>query len=328
MNEKHFTGIYAPYIKDFIALKRGLGFKYDSESTIYSIFDRFTVHRGVKVVGITRELADDWCRKNKNESDSYRKHRVICLCQLSSYLCQIGIRSYIPQIPVFRSTFTPYIFSKNEVMALFNAADQLRAKRKSMKTILFSIPVLLRFLYATGVRINEALTLKNKDINLDDHYFILRDNKNGKERMIPISQSLALVCREYLANRNKLPLYQPGGDYFFVSANGSIIKSDAVYRNFRKILKSAGINFLGEHRGPRVHDLRHTFSVHSLAMMAESGMDMYCSLPILSTYLGHQSLQATNSYVRLTAEIYPELLKDVDTICLNVFPKIECNENY
>jgi hypothetical protein len=62
--------------------------------------------------------------------------------------------------------------------------------------------------------------------------------------------------------------------------------------------------------------------------MAESGMDMYCSLPILSTYLGHQSLQATNSYVRLTAETYPELLKDVDTFCLNVFPKIECNENY
>jgi integrase/recombinase XerD len=137
-----------------------------------------------------------------------------------------------------------------------------------------------------------------------------------------------LVCSEYLANRNKLPLYQPGGDYFFVSANGSVVKSDAVYRNFRKILKSAGINFLGEHRGPRVHDLRHTFSVHSLATMAESGMDMYCSLPILSTYLGHQSLQATNSYVRLTAEIYPKLLKDVDTFCLNVFPKIECDESY
>jgi integrase len=328
MNEKHFIGIYAPYIKDFIALKRGLGFKYDSESIIYSIFDRFTIQRGEKAVGITQELAYEWCKKNKNESDSYRKHRVICFCQLSSYLCQVGIRSYIPQIPVFRSTFTPYIFSKNEVMALFNAADQLRSKKRSMKTILFSIPVLLRFLYATGVRISEALYLKTEDINLDDHYFILRDSKNGKERMIPISQSLASVCREYVANRNKIPLFQPKNEYFFISANGSVITRDAFYRNFRKILKSAGINFLGDHRGPRVHDLRHTFSVHSLAMMAESGMDMYCSLPILSTYLGHQSFHSTNSYVRLTAEIYPELLKDVDTICLNVFPKIECYGSY
>jgi len=133
---------------------------------------------------------------------------------------------------------------------------------------------------------------------------------------------------EYVANRNNLPIDQPGNEYFFISANGSNIKRDAVYRNFRKILKSAGINYLGEHRGPRVHDLRHTFSVHSLVMMAESGMDMYCSLPILSTYLGHQSLHSTNSYVRLTAEIYPELLKDVDAICLNVFPIIECYESY
>ena len=57
--------------------------------------------------------------------------------------------------------------------------------------------------------------------------------------------------------------------------------------------------------------------------MAESGVDLYTSLPILSTYLGHQSLGATNGYVRLTATMYPDLLKDVDMICLNVFPNIE-----
>ncbi len=328
MNNKQFWGIYAPHIKDFVALKRGLGFKYDTEETIYSIFDRFTIRRGDNTMGVTRELANEWCKKNENESESYRKHRVICLCQLSTYLCKIGIRSYIPRIPVLHSTFTPYIFSKNEVIELFNAADHLRAKRRSMKTVLFSIPVLIRFLYATGVRISEALSLKKNDVNLKDNYFILRDSKNGKERMIPISQSLAEVCREYAANRDKLPLYLAKNACFFISANGSTIRRDAVYRNFRKILKKAGIDYLGEHRGPRVHDLRHTFSVHSLVLMTESGMDMYCSLPILSTYLGHQSLQATNSYVRLTAEIYPELLKDVDVICLSVFPNVDSYGNY
>ncbi len=326
MNKRHFFGIYAQHIKDFIALKRGLGFKYDTEENIYSLFDRFTVQRGEQTLGITRELADAWCKKNENESSSYRKHRMICLSQLAAYLCQNGIRSYIPQIPVLRTSFTPYIFSKTEITALFHAADQLRAKRKSMKTIIFSIPVLLRFLYATGVRISEALALKNQDINLDDKYFILRDSKNGKERMIPISQSLAIVCRDYVTNRNRLDC-QAGNEHFFISCNGLPIKRDAVYRKFRLILRVAGISHLGENRGPRLHDLRHTFSVHSLAMMAEDGMDLYCSLPILSTYLGHQSLHSTNSYVRLTDEIYPELLKDVDAICLNVFPNIENYES-
>lgn len=68
--------------------------------------------------------------------------------------------------------------------------------------------------------------------------------------------------------------------------------------------------------------MRHTFAVHSLAKMVESGMDLYCALPILSTYLGHKSYQATNNYVRLTEDIYPNLLEKVDAICFNVFPKI------
>jgi len=69
--------------------------------------------------------------------------------------------------------------------------------------------------------------------------------------------------------------------------------------------------------------IRHTFACHALANMAESGVDLYTSLPVLSTYLGHQSLSATNGYVRLTAAMYPGLLKDIDMICLNVFPNVE-----
>ena len=69
--------------------------------------------------------------------------------------------------------------------------------------------------------------------------------------------------------------------------------------------------------------LRHTFAVTSLAQMAEAGVDLYSTLPILSAYLGHKSLNSTDNYVRLTAEMFPGLLKDVDMVCLNVFPDIK-----
>lgn len=55
-------------------------------------------------------------------------------------------------------------------------------------------------------------------------------------------------------------------------------------------------------------------------------MDIYCSLPILSTYLGHQSLEATNKYVRLTKEMYPDLVYTIDTIYTDVFPSIDDNK--
>jgi hypothetical protein len=46
------------------------------------------------------------------------------------------------------------------------------------------------------------------------------------------------------------------------------------------------------------------------------------TLPILSTYLGHQSLRATNNYVRLTSEMYPELIRKIDIIGFDIFPKM------
>lgn len=56
---------------------------------------------------------------------------------------------------------------------------------------------------------------------------------------------------------------------------------------------------------------------------AESGLDLYYSLPILSEYLGHQSLEATEKYVRLTSEMYPGLIHDVNSICAYAFPEVD-----
>jgi site-specific recombinase XerD len=55
--------------------------------------------------------------------------------------------------------------------------------------------------------------------------------------------------------------------------------------------------------------------------MVEAGIDLYVSLPVLSNYLGHQSLSATEHYVRLTANMYPDLISNLNTVCLDVFPK-------
>lgn len=108
-------GIYAPYIKEYIDFKRSLGFKYKTEATIFALFDQLTVKRAEKKVGITRDLAEAWRGLNSNESSSYRYHRCVCLNQLASYLCKIGIPSYALQLPPNKSIFVPYIFSMDEV---------------------------------------------------------------------------------------------------------------------------------------------------------------------------------------------------------------------
>lgn len=320
---KPFWGIYACHLRDFIALKRQLGFKYQTEERILSIFDRFTIERGESIVGITKELADSWYNVSETSSDSYRYHRVVCLNQFSTYLCERGIHSYIARLPLNKGTFTPYIFSTRQIKALFAGCDGLRSVKNNYNSIVIILPALVRLLYGTGLRISEALALEDSDVNLEDNYLVVRDSKNGKQRMIPISQSVSLVCREYRKYRDRLPLGPERDPNLFVSLCGKACKRDSIYKWFWMALRSAGINRTDQ--GPRLHDLRHTFSVHTLALMAESGSDLQYSLPILSNYLGHERLESTNQYVRLTAEMYPGLLKEVDMVCLNVFPSLEAH---
>ena len=316
-----YSSIHGLHIKHFIEMKRALGFKYETGAFILAQIDSLAVERMEISLGITKEFAEAWGKKKSHESDSYQYSRISFLAQFSSYLRDLGIQSYIPKLPPFpQSTFIPYIYSQKEIEALFKASDELKLSNVQMDSCIFCMPALIRLLYCTGLRIGEALAMKMEDVNLDESYLRVKDSKNGKQRIIPISDSLTSVCKEYVKYRNQLPLGTRKSGYFFIKLNGSKC-GHSIGKWFKKCLNTASIPYIGRWHGPRIHDLRHTFAVTSLANMAEAGIDLYASLPILSCYLGHQSLKATDHYVRLTANMYPDLIKDVDMICLDVFPK-------
>lgn len=320
---RNYRSIYGKHIEQFINLKRKLGFKYTTGATILKSLDSMADQRKESSPDISKDFADKWCEKRPNESKRYHYERIRYLIIFSSYLCDIGILSYQPRLPPYpNNTFIPHIFSQEEINAIFMACDNLKAVKVGMRSPLISIPALIRVLYCTGIRINEALALTDEDVNLIDGQILIKDSKNGKERIIPISTSLVKVCKDYLHSRDKLPLYRKS-KHFFITLQGKRCSYLGVYGWFRKCLEAANIPFKGGKHGPRIHDLRHTFAVTSLVGMAEEGMDLYVSLPILSTYLGHQSIQATEHYLRLTANMHPDLIRDVDLLCLDVFPKFQ-----
>lgn len=321
---RNYYSVFGPYIKQFIELKNSLGYKYKDVGYAFSSFDRLAFEKNTTEIAITKEFADEWCTKRPNESDKTRYNRTQHLSQFVKFLCDLGFRSYIPKLPSVKSTYTPYIFSKDEMMAIFEVCDKLAPSCRNHNSSVFAIPVLIRLLYGTGIRISEALYLSCSDINLHYKYFTLRNCKNGKDRMVPISGSLANACGEYIKYRNLTPSIRKE-NRLFISPDGSALSIYNVYKWFRRIIYTAKISHGGRGYGPRLHDLRHTFSVHSLVTMSEAGLDLYYSLPILSTYLGHQSLDATDSYVRLTAEMYPDLIKKTSDICSSVFPLIDTN---
>ena len=63
-------------------------------------------------------------------------------------------------------------------------------------------------------------------------------------------------------------------------------------------------------------------AVYSFKQMTDSGLDMYVALPILSTYLGHKTIFATEKYVRLTLQLFPYIEEKFHSMVDRIFGKI------
>jgi integrase/recombinase XerD len=107
---------------------------------------------------------------------------------------------------------------------------------------------------------------------------------------------------------------------FFPSPDEGPYKLRTLYGLFRKLLLQCGIAHGGRGKGPRVHDLRHAFAVHTLLRWYREGADLNARLPLPATYLGHQHLSGTQRYLHLTAELFPEVTARVDAAFGDVIP--------
>lgn len=321
-------GIYADLIQQYIAYKRSLGFKMEDTEKRFRRFDTLTLERKESKIGISKELFDAWSDACPEESACNRHERMGLLCGFSAYLQHAGYDSHIPRMPKYNSTFTPYIYTKQELESIFNACDKLFLRGKYMYSPVCVMPALIRTLYATGIRIGEAVKLKHGDVDLDTGYFVLHACKNGRDRVVPFSLSLREVLRDYVVYKQSMMTQTAPDDFFFASPDGKSCNRHTVYNLFRTVLFQAGISHGGKGKGPRLQDFRHTFCTNTLVGMSEAGQDLYHSMPVIMTYMGHQSIEATNRYVRLTAEMYPGLIGKVDEAYRYLFPEIGVDTEY
>jgi len=324
MDKSAIKGVFLPYIKDFINMKQKLGFKAAGMELSLKAFDRFSGSKGVDRVCIPESLAREWCERRKGEANDTWSHRMNFLRQFCIYLLNLGFDVYIPlHMPSPKDDdFIPYIYSDEEKQALFNAADSLRLYDLHMNGVMFILPALVRLLFATGLRIGEALALKMEDVNLEANFLTVQKSKNGKERIVPFTDSLSKVLAQYISYREKLPC--PKGNHLFIKPNGeACCRHGAIGYWWLKILSIAKIPRRGKPDGPRVHDVRHSFCVKAMRKMTGEGKDLYYTLPILSTYIGHSKIASTDKYVRMTADRYPDLLGKIESICAYVFPELK-----
>jgi len=150
--------------------------------------------------------------------------------------------------------------------------------------------LILELLYATGIRLDELVTLKTERVDLSNKTIIVH-GKRDKERQLPITNRIIIHFKNYERYRKIIDVNH--SEYYFLTSKSEPIYSKLVYRIAKK--------FLGEITGDAnmsTHTLRHTFATH----MLNHGADIYA----IKELLGHSNLMATQVYTHTT---YEQLLK-------------------
>jgi len=318
---KKIRGYFAPQLKMMLTEKRTLGFKYKEEERLMYIFDELSLKYNCNE-GLSQKLVFAFIKKQPHWSQSTHEHRIFMIRSIAKYLNSHGITAYVCDTNRITKTirkFKPYIFSKKQIEDILYQADTIPKTSRSKSSSLF-YPVILRMLYGCGLRISEALNLKIKDVDLQKGLLYIYSSKNYKDRITPMDNSLTNFCINYF---KQIHVASKNTDYFFKSPkSGGKYNKSSVYHYFRKLIWQCGISHGGRSKGPRLHDLRHTFCVHSLHQFLKNDVDYRAALPVLSFYLGHSNIAATGKYLRLTAEAYPEILNQMEQNFGHVIPDL------
>ena len=175
----------------------------------------------------------------------------------------------------------PFIYSRADVQALMDQVPGLIPAPLRAATF----QTMIGLLAATGMRIGEVLALGRRDISWAEGAITVRDAKFGKSREVLLDPSVTAALATYATLRDQA-LPAPQSPAFFLSGRGTAVSCSDFESCFRRLLAATGVG-AGAPARPRVHDLRHSFAVHTLARWYRSGQDVTALLPRLSTYLGH-----------------------------------------
>lgn len=313
-------------VSQYIEEKRSLGFKYDKNEQILNRFIRLAEQEGYTKPQLDEALVKIWISKTAYETEKNRQYRIGVIRGLADYMIRLGYQAYVYSVKprIFQNDiYEPHIFTNDELAELFQSAAKMSDIEKyPFRSMQYTL--ILKMLYSTGMRSSELMQLKKNDVDLDTGILHIRETKFKKERFIPLNETILQQSQNYDRYIRSYEQWQQS-EHFFFNSQGTSLKD--IYHPYRLILKTAGISHGGRGKGPRVHDLRHTFAVHCLRNWVRNGKDLTTALPYLSAYMGHSGIRSSQYYLRLTAELYPDIVNTLDVDYGWVIPEVDIDED-
>ncbi len=302
MSEETFTSPLASPIKRFLECKRAAGYDYVYREWEIKDFDKFLVERLSPDDPI---ITESIIRTYVTLTGKRVLNRLSLLRQFCRFMASEEPRTAIPPryfLGIHQRPFVPRILTRDEGRRFLQACLHLPPGQASpLRGIVHGTMLLL--LYLTGMRLGEALSLRRDDVDLSSGVVRVRKGKFGKARLVPLAQDLTDRMEQCRLSVDRYFGARPPDACFFPGPKGFRYTGNGLVRSFRILLAEAHVPYLGAGKGPRIHDLRHSYAVHRMMLWYEEGADLGAQLPILATYMGHVGLSSSQYYLRLTEDV-------------------------
>ena len=240
-----------------------------------------------------------YLKEEKNEKNSSICRNLSALRTFYNYLITKEITESNPFIYLNgpkKEKRLPRYFEYNELEELFKVPDLKDPFGQRNRLI-------LEMLYATGMRVGELVSIKVKDINIEEGTILIL-GKGNKERITHFGEYAKDILLLYLEDGYK-KLNKNNLEYLFINNKATKLTERGVRDILNSIIKETD---LSKHISP--HMLRHTFATHLL--------NEGCDILSVQKLLGHESISATGIYTHVTTE-------HLKNVYYNSFPRAKMN---
>ena len=164
----------------------------------------------------------------------------------------------------------PVVISKVDCLRLIDALSNIKHR------------MIIATAYSAGLRVSEVANLKVSDIDSKRMVILIRNGKGKKDRMVPLSNTLLTMLREYWR------IIKPR-DWLFPSRSrkGTPLTTRSIQRCFVRAREACGLP-----KKVTFHTLRHSFATHLL--------DSGTNIRVIQILLGHSSLRTTANYTHVS----------------------------
>jgi integrase len=289
----------AGHAEEYLRLRRSLGHEL---ADAVRLLPRFVAHlESVGASTITTEVALSWVQRPDADPASSVWHRRMTVVRgFARHMSGIDPNTEVPPLGLvtFRPRWRPpFIYSADDVGALMAEVPQLIPTPLRAATFQSMIGLLA----VTGMRVGETIRLERSDVDWVEGVVVVKASKFNKSRELPLDPTTVDALASYAEIRDRY-VKNPTSSTFFISKKGTPVIYTDFGTKFRDLLTASGVGADSPVR-PRIHDLRHSFAVHTLVRWYRAGEDVGALLPRLSTYMGHLAPGYTYWYLSAAPEL-------------------------